>query len=79
LIEIREYEDASGRSRFGEWFDVLNTEAALKVNTAITRLGLGHTSNVKSVGSGVFEYKIDFGPRYRPDTESTSDGTANSW
>lgn len=25
----------------------------------------GNLSNVKGVGSGVFEYKIDFGPGYR--------------
>ena len=25
----------------------------------------GNFSNVKAVGSGVFEYKIDFGPGYR--------------
>ena len=26
---------------------------------------LGNYSNVKSVGEGVYEYKIDFGPGYR--------------
>lgn len=26
---------------------------------------LGNYSNVKSLGEGVFEYKIDFGPGYR--------------
>jgi putative addiction module killer protein len=32
---------------------------------AVTRLGQGNFSNVKGVGSGVWEYKIDFGPGYR--------------
>jgi putative addiction module killer protein len=32
---------------------------------AVTRLGQGNFSNVKGVGSGVSEYKIDFGPGYR--------------
>ncbi len=33
--------------------------------TALYRLGAGNFSNVKGVGSGVFEYRIDFGPGYR--------------
>jgi len=35
------------------------------VATAVTRLALGNFSNVKGVGSGVFELRIDFGPGYR--------------
>lgn len=47
------------------WFDRLNAHAAAKVATALTRLAAGNFSNVKGVGSGVFEYRIDFGPGYR--------------
>jgi putative addiction module killer protein len=43
----------------------LNAQAAAKVATALTRLAGGNFSNVKSVGSGLSEYKIDFGPGYR--------------
>ena len=39
--------------------------AASKVTTALYRLEQGNFSNVQSVGGGVFEYKIDFGPGYR--------------
>ena len=31
----------------------------------MTRLASGNFSNVKGVGAGLFEYKIDFGPGYR--------------
>ena len=31
----------------------------------MTRISLGNFSNVEGVGSGVFEYKVDFGPGYR--------------
>lgn len=64
-MDIREYETEDGRSPFAEWFDDLDATAAAKVTTALTRLGQGNTSNVKGVGSGVFEVKIDFGPGYR--------------
>lgn len=36
-----------------------------QLTTAIHRLELGNFSNVKGVGAGVFEYRIDFGPGYR--------------
>ena len=65
MIDIREYLGRDGRNLFGEWFDRLNSEAARRVTTALYRLGLGNFSNVKSVGGGVFEYRIDFGPGYR--------------
>jgi putative addiction module killer protein len=43
----------------------LDAVAAAKVTTAVRRLELGNLSNVKGVGGGVFEYRIDFGPGYR--------------
>lgn len=65
MTELREFLGKDGRSLFGEWFDRLTGEAARRVSTALYRLGLGNESNVKSVGAGVFEYRIDFGPGYR--------------
>ena len=43
----------------------LDAIAAAKVQRALIRLELGNTSNMKGVGRGVFELKIDFGPGYR--------------
>jgi putative addiction module killer protein len=43
----------------------LNVQAAAKVTTALERIADGNLSSVKSVGAGVLEYKIDFGPGYR--------------
>jgi len=63
--EIEEYLDEEGRSPFGEWFDDLPAAAAAKVAVAIDRIGRGLLSDVKSVGSGVSERRIDFGPGYR--------------
>ncbi|ADE16975.1 addiction module killer protein (plasmid) [Nitrosococcus halophilus Nc 4] len=65
MIEIREYIDAQGRSPYAKWFDKLNAQAAAKVATALIRMAQGNLSNVKGVGAGVFEYRIDFGPGYR--------------
>jgi putative addiction module killer protein len=65
VVAIREYEDANGRRPFGRWFDGLNIEAAVKVETALARLEVGNFSNVKGVGEGVFEIRVHFGPGYR--------------
>jgi putative addiction module killer protein len=65
MIEVREYLDLRGGSPFGDWFAHLNPRAAAKVATALARLAAGNFSNVTGVGSGVFEYRIDFGPGYR--------------
>lgn len=64
-VEILEYLGPTGRSQFALWFAGLNGAAAARVTVALTRLGNGNFSNVKGVGSGVHEYKIDFGPGYR--------------
>jgi putative addiction module killer protein len=64
-LEVLEYLDTSGRSPFGDWFDGLNAQAAAKISIAIIRLRQGNVSSVKSVGGGVMEYKVDFGPGYR--------------
>ncbi len=65
MIELREYVDDSGDSPFKKWFDSLNSIAAAKVTVALSRIEQGNFSNSKSVGSGVLEFRLDFGPGYR--------------
>ena len=64
-MDLREYQERDNRSPFGEWHSKLDPEARRKVTTAVYRVGLGNFSNVKGVGAGVFECKINFGPGYR--------------
>jgi len=47
------------------WFDGLSSQAALKVTTYLTRLENGNTSQLKSVGQGVKECRINWGPGLR--------------
>ena len=65
MLEIRYYVAAAGDQPFAEWFADLDPTARAKVTRAIARMEQGNLSNVKSVGGGVLEYKIDFGPGYR--------------
>ena len=64
-VEIVEFVDRKGRSPFGEWFDRLPAAAAAKVVVALDRISRGLLGDVKSVGNGVSERRIDFGPGYR--------------
>jgi putative addiction module killer protein len=65
VLHVREYIDTAGRSPFTKWLRALNVQAAAKVTTALERIVKGNLSNVKTVGGGVLEYKVDFGPGYR--------------
>ena len=62
---IEEYIDDAGHSAFADWFDGLDAGAAARVRIALNRLARGAISNVKGVGAGVMEYRIDTGPGYR--------------
>ena len=65
MLEIRYYLYPNGQSPFEKWFAGLDATARAKVAVAIARLEKGNLSNVKPVGEGVLEYRINFGPGYR--------------
>ena len=60
MIEVRQTET------FAAWLMSLRDERArAKVNVRIRRLSLGNPGDVKPVGEGVSELRIDHGPGYR--------------
>ena len=61
MIELRYYLGNDGESPFEQWFSALEAAAAAKVSVALARIGQGNLSNVKGVGGGVLEYRIDGG------------------
>lgn len=65
MIEIRQYVDRLGRTPFLKWLDALGDEAQARVARSLERLELGNLSSIKSVGAGVQELRIDYGPGYR--------------
>ncbi len=65
MIEVVEYETEEGRCPFADWFDALDSHAALKVRAAIARMEAGNFGDVKPVGAGVSERRVDWGPGYR--------------
>jgi putative addiction module killer protein len=64
-IEQREYLDERGKNPFRKWYSGLDDQTAARIGRALERLAEGNSSNVKAVGAGVSELKMDFGPGYR--------------
>lgn len=59
------YVTDEGKAPFDDWFNKLDTPAALKVRTALARIEAGNLGDVKPVGQGVSERRITFGAGYR--------------
>jgi len=64
--ELQIYETEQGDAPFSSWLDSLRSrEARAKVRKRLDRVALGNLGDYKSVGEGVFELRIDYGPGYR--------------
>jgi putative addiction module killer protein len=63
---IRIYRDSRGRCPYLDWFVALrDNRAKQKIQARLARVRLGNLGHTNSVGEGVHELKIDFGPGYR--------------
>ena len=60
MIEIRQTET------YARWFGKLrDRQAKAKINVRIRRLSLGNPGDAKSLGGGVSELRVQYGPGYR--------------
>ena len=60
MIEVRKTDV------FAKWLDTLNDiRARARILVRIERLAAGNPGDVKPVGGGVSELRIDYGPGYR--------------
>ena len=65
MPDVKEYIDQSGQNHYRQFFNALPPIPAAKVATVVARLASGHTSGLKSLGGGLAEWRLDWGPGIR--------------
>jgi putative addiction module killer protein len=65
-IEIEIYETASGRCPFDTWFEnIREIHTRAKILTRLDRLRVGNFGDCKTLGEGIGELRIHYGPGIR--------------
>ena len=64
-LVVREYLTAEGESPYRIWLDTLNPSVRARVQARVLRFEMGNLGDHKSVGGGVWEARLAFGPGYR--------------
>src|ERR1700676_154238 len=65
-IEIRHYVNRAAKDVFDNWLSKLaDARAQAKVAARINRLAAGNFGDCKSLGQGLYELRLDWGPGYR--------------
>ena len=60
MIEVRQ------TSAYADWYAGLrDRQVKIRIDVRIRRLSLGNPGDVKPVGEGVSELRVDYGPGYR--------------
>lgn len=60
---LQEYVTAEGENPFREWLHALrDIRARAKIRVRLNRVRLGNFGDAKSVGNGVYELRIPYGP-----------------
>jgi putative addiction module killer protein len=64
-LEVREYLTADGTGPFREWLESLDVTTKARIQARVLRFSTGNLGDLKSVGGGVWEARVMFGPGYR--------------
>ena len=60
------YQTRRGKEPFTEWYDALrDVKTQARIRNRLRRVEAGNLGDCKSVGAGVSELRLDFGPGYR--------------
>jgi putative addiction module killer protein len=59
------YQSRTGRKPLPEWLECLDAKVRAGIMARLARLAVGNPGDVRPVGGGVLEMRVDRGPGYR--------------
>ncbi len=62
---VRQYVTPDGHRPYGEWLSTLPVQAQARIAARVARFETGNLGDHKSVGGGVWEARLPFGPGSR--------------
>src|SRR5436190_10453735 len=66
VLDVDYYQTSGGARPFVRWLDKLvDRQARTRILARIARLAVGNPGDMRAVGGGVIELKVDWGPGYR--------------
>jgi putative addiction module killer protein len=64
-LTVLEYLTRDGINPFRSWLERLDVPTRQRIQARVFRFQLGNLGDHKSIGGGVWEARLDFGPGYR--------------
>jgi len=64
-FQVKEYLAQGGTNPYRDWLETLDSPVKQRIQARILRFESGNLGDVKALGEGIFEARIDFGPGYR--------------
>jgi putative addiction module killer protein len=64
-MDVREYLTAEGKNPYRQWLDTLDVTTRARIQARVLRFSTGNLGDHRSVGGGVCEARVMFGPGYR--------------
>lgn len=64
-LTVREYLKSDGRSPYRDWLDRLDVSARARIQVRVLRFEAGNLGDHKSLGGGLWEARVMYGPGYR--------------
>ncbi|MBZ5594981.1 MAG: type II toxin-antitoxin system RelE/ParE family toxin [Acidobacteriia bacterium] len=66
LPRVRIYATPNGRTPFTEWLEALKDQRGRDIiKVRVRRISVGNFGDNKSLGGGLYELRVNFGPGYR--------------